>query len=202
MKNLRTKILFFLIIQVCFSCHDKVAEQRDRVERKLRSVYELGGSMATFLGVKGEVGNAFYCFDFRPDEQRAFVKFIGFPPTYELQAVKIDAINYKLIYQNGESTLKFDINESGKPEDVNYMLEARVYQNFKGLQGSSILGDIDLVLGPGMRSVRFGRQDTFEECEERHFELQKLSNQADEDEKKYILEKEQLDKERAEKGLK
>ncbi|EMO87932.1 lipoprotein, tandem type [Leptospira noguchii] len=139
------------------------------VIENVNSVYQLGSNgLAFFVDLENAKTLRGACFNFRPKEGKASVKFYKHPEVYNLEVKAKNELEYILTYQGKQATLKL-ILEGDYPVKEGSMqkLFANPILTVPGDdKANGSIGKMDLVYGGNsIRNLHHGRFNTLEECE-------------------------------------
>ncbi|QCO42237.1 lipoprotein, tandem type [Leptospira interrogans] len=191
--------LFLISLTSCKKSQEELAKEEDDNNKKgllenINSVYQLGSSGFAFLvdsenakrlrdacledRKKNEYSKSCSeymnywgdtCFDFKPKEGKAIVKFYKHSTAYDFKVKMKDALEYTLIYEDKEYPLKLSLEKNGSKLSAKTNL---ILPNDK--MGSVDIGEMDLVYR-WESSSNHGRFNTLEECEAQNVADEELS---------------------------
>ncbi|TGL73784.1 lipoprotein, tandem type [Leptospira yasudae] len=161
----------------CKKTPEELAKEEDAAKRKavtenINSVYVIPGKGIAHL-VDPEKVNEFRdtCFEFKPKEGKAAVKFYQHPTVYNLSVKTKNELEYDLIFENKTATLQLTLEGKLPTEnsDTTDVLSAKLRLAISGDAKLKGMGTIDLAyeyLGDRSKDSIKGRFLTLEECEE------------------------------------
>ncbi|EMO53973.1 lipoprotein, tandem type [Leptospira noguchii] len=168
-------LLIFLLVNGCKKSQEEIEKEKKENLKKdiltsITMVYEMGGGSTFALLVDPENYKkvAWACLDFKPNENRAILKYYNFPSQYEVRVETINELEYKLSYGDREANMKLEVT-GDYPVKKGSMgfLTSTVSLSFKG--DSKVYKDVgrmDLIYGgESVSRSRHGRFNTLEECE-------------------------------------
>ncbi|TQE68246.1 lipoprotein, tandem type [Leptospira noguchii] len=191
--------LFLISLTGCKKSQEEIEKEKELQNKKLaldaiNSVYQLGSSGFAFL-VDSEnakrMRNACLedqkintssklcweymnywgdtCFDFKPKEGKATVKFYKYPTIYNFKVKAKDEFEYILTYEGREVTLKLELTTNAS----NLLAKANlIVPGDKSASGD--VGNMDLVYG-FESSTHHGRFNSIEECDAQNAADEELS---------------------------
>ncbi|EKO89439.1 putative lipoprotein [Leptospira interrogans serovar Grippotyphosa str. 2006006986] len=158
----------------CKKAPEELAKEQEFQNKKvaleaINSVYYLGSNGFAFYVDKDNAKKMDgACFDFKPKSGKALIKFYKNPKVYSLQVKAKNELEYILLYQGNEATLKLELANNGSD------LFAKTNLIIPGDQvGSGNIGNMDLVYA-NKTSIDHGRFNTLEECEAQYIAEDKL----------------------------
>ncbi|EMO43227.1 lipoprotein, tandem type [Leptospira noguchii] len=174
-KNIIILLVLILTLTGCKKSPEELAKERELENKKLavdaiNSVYYLGSNgLAYYVDKDNAKSMDGACFDFKPKDGKASVKFYKHPTTYNLQVKVKSEFEYILLYQGKEATLKLELTNNGSD------LLAKTNLIVPGDKvGSGNIGNMDLVYA-NKTSIDHGRFNTLEECEAQYVKDDELN---------------------------
>ncbi|WP_025180980.1 lipoprotein, tandem type [Leptospira interrogans serovar Szwajizak] len=180
--NQRCLILLTIVafsLTGCKKSPEELAKEEDTAKRKavtenINSVYAIPGKGIAYL-VDPEKVKEFRdtCFEFKPKEGKAAVKFYQHPTVYNLEVKTKNELEYDLFFENKAAVLQLTLEgqlPSGRPGAVE-VLAAKVRVLIQGEAKSNGMGSVDIVykdLGDQSEDSTHDRFSSLEECEEKY----------------------------------
>ncbi|WP_017862379.1 lipoprotein, tandem type [Leptospira interrogans] len=167
--------LFLISLTGCKKSKEEIEREKKESLKKdvlnsITMVYEMGGGSTFALLVDPENYKkvAWACLDFKPNENRAIIKYYNFPNRYEVRVEAINELEYKLNYSDREASMKLEVTGDYPVKEGSMgFLTSTVSLSFKG--DSKVYNDVgrmDLIYGSdSVARSRHGRFKTLEECE-------------------------------------
>ncbi|APH40485.1 lipoprotein, tandem type [Leptospira interrogans] len=172
-------LIFVFALTGCKKTSEELAKEEDIKKRKLvsssvNSVYRTFVNNLVFLfGEDAQVlKKKPACFDFRPKEGKASVKFYQHPEIYNLEVKTKNELEYVLTYKGKQADLKLTLKGELPKENssVSEVLSAEMNIAIPGVElRSGFVNEVDLVyeyLGDRSKDSLHARFSTTEECEE------------------------------------
>ncbi|WP_025178813.1 lipoprotein, tandem type [Leptospira kirschneri] len=192
MKLNQRYLILLSIVAICLTgckkspeelAKEEEAKKLKLISENINSVYAIPGNGIAYL-VDSEKVKEFRdtCFEFKPKEGKASVKFYQHPAIYNLEVKAKNELEYILIYQGKQADLKLDLEGRLPKEDSDTVdvLSASVHLIVIGDSASKGMGNINLVydgFGQQHLDAGHGRFNSLEECEERYARDEEIGKQ-------------------------
>ncbi|TQE63835.1 lipoprotein, tandem type [Leptospira noguchii] len=189
-KNIIILLVLILTLTGCKKSPEELAKEEDSAKRKavaenIGSVYATFVNDLTFLldEKAQELSKKRACFEFKPKEGKASVKFYQHPEVYNLEVKTKNEIEYILIYQGKQADLKLNLKGQLPVKDSNNaeVLQAELIINLPRLKSElGFINDIDVAykyVGDASEDGLHGRFTTIEECEEKYSQDEEIGKQ-------------------------
>ncbi|APH40490.1 putative lipoprotein [Leptospira interrogans str. HAI1594] len=190
-KNYK-KLIFLMIVVIgltgCKKSQEELAKEEEKkklevVNSSINMVYGIFINNLVFLldenaeSMKEEPA----CFEFRPKEGRASVKFYKHPEVYNLEVKTKNELEYILIYQAKQANLKLNLKGQlpGRVSGVIDVLSAELRLfDLPNKKKSAAINDIDIAYdgqGDSNSDSHHGRFNSISECEEGYVKNDELN---------------------------
>ncbi|WP_426580405.1 lipoprotein, tandem type [Leptospira interrogans serovar Szwajizak] len=187
-KEFRSIFVVISILAFAFTGCKKTPEElakEEEIQKKkvvadnVNSVYQLGGNgLAYFVNMENPKSVLETCFEFKPKEGKASVKFYQHPEIYNLEVSMKNELEYMLTYKGKKAYLRLELNGDFPVADGSmqkfYANPILSVPDDKKADGS--IGKMDLVYGGvSIRDLHHGRFNTLKECEAQNLADEELS---------------------------